>query len=100
MGEKEAVLASLNEEMKAIAWDDADLPLLMSGFFAYLNLPDETVEWMGRALERGLTNYPFFAEIGPFDTVRNDERFQSLLAEIKRQWEDSEIPVLVPEILG
>jgi TolB-like protein/Tfp pilus assembly protein PilF len=94
-GEGEAAVALMDPVNKAVAWDDADLPLLLPAFFAQLGRTEEALEWMARALERGLVNYPFFAGHGVFEPLRPDPRFQDILASIRREWERSPIPRMV-----
>lgn len=91
-GEREAAMAILDAEHRTLAWEDADLPLIMPALFTHLGLVDEALAWMARALERGLINYPFFAGTGPFERLRPEPRFQVLLAAMKKEWESSPIP--------
>jgi TolB-like protein/tetratricopeptide (TPR) repeat protein len=94
-GEVEAAVDVLDPMNKAVAWDDADLPLILPAFFAQMRRRAETLEWMARALERGLINYPFFAQHGAFASLRPDPRFQEILGAIRQEWERSPIPRMV-----
>jgi len=94
-GEVEAAVGLLDAETKAVAWNDADLPLVLPAVFARLGRRGEALEWMARALERGLINYPFFAEHAAFEALRPDPRFQELLGAIRQAWEGSPIPRMV-----
>jgi len=91
-GEAEAAMGFLDPVNKAVAWDDADLPLLLPAFFAHLGRMQDVLEWMARALGRGLINYPFFARHAAFEDSRSDPRFQDLLGAFHREWERSPIP--------
>ncbi|MGW8267406.1 MAG: TPR end-of-group domain-containing protein [Longimicrobiales bacterium] len=93
--ERDAAVATLGAEERAVAWGDADLPLVLPAFFAQLGRRGEALEWMARALERGLINYPFFARHEAFDSLRSDPRFQELSAAMKKAWKSSRIPGLV-----
>lgn len=93
--ERDAAVAIMGAEERAVAWGDADLPLIMAAFFAHLDLTDDALAWMARALERGLVNYPFFSEHGTFEKLRPNPRFQELSAAMKKAWKSSRIPSLV-----
>jgi len=94
-GERAEALNTLDPEMRAMAWGDADLPLILPALFAHLDLREEALDWMARALERGLFNVPFFAGHGSFGGLRSDPRFQELLAAMMEARQRSPIPGMV-----
>jgi serine/threonine protein kinase len=49
---------------------------------------DDAVRWTEIAISRGLVAYPFFTQYDPLlANVRQDERFQRLMMELKPRWE-------------
>ena len=55
--------------------------------YAVMHRGDEAVHWLRAAAEDGFPCYPLFEHDSNLDHLRNDARFQSLLAEQKKQWE-------------
>jgi len=55
--------------------------------YAVMHRGDEAVHWLHAAAEDGFPCYPLFEHDSNLDHLRNDARFQSLLAEQKKQWE-------------
>jgi serine/threonine protein kinase len=46
------------------------------------------LEWLERAVDLGVVNYPFISRIDPFlAPLRADPRFQELMRRVKREWE-------------
>jgi hypothetical protein len=51
-------------------------------------LADAGVEWARRAVKLGNDNYPLFADSRKLDPLRGDPRFQEILGDLKRRWEE------------
>jgi hypothetical protein len=51
---------------------------------------EEGIEWVGRAIRLGNENYPLFAENPRLDHLRGDARFQTLLDNLRRRWEEQQ----------
>jgi tetratricopeptide (TPR) repeat protein len=92
MGDSDKALGSLSEEMKAWFWDDPDLVWPMAGCYSRMGELDKSLDLIERALDRGWTNYPVFAEIDPlFENVRSEPRFKKLMERVKHEWENFEV---------
>lgn len=91
-GSPDEALAALDDQTRAYAWDDPELPFWIAGPLSLIGRDDLALEWVQRALDRGCINYPYLAETGPFfDSLREDNRFQKLLAALKPTWESFEL---------
>ena len=55
--------------------------------YALMNKPEQSVKWLEAAAEDGFPCYPLFERDGNLDNVRQDARFVTLMARLKRQWE-------------
>jgi len=61
-------------------------------FYAYLGERDLALDWLENAVNRGMFNYPLFAEHDPFlEKIRGEERFQKLMERVKLEWEHFEV---------
>jgi serine/threonine-protein kinase len=60
----------------------------LASFYAMERMTDEALEWVRRAVSIGNENYPLFAGSAKLDNLRGDPRFEDLLAELKRLWEE------------
>lgn len=56
--------------------------------YALLGKPNEAVEWLAKATEMGLPNYPLYRDDPHLEPLRGDLGYQRLLADLKREWED------------
>ena len=53
---------------------------------------DEALEWIENAVRRGFLNYRFLSEYDPLlENLRDDERFQALMAEARKRFESLEV---------
>jgi eukaryotic-like serine/threonine-protein kinase len=60
-------------------------------FYAYLGERDLALDWLENAVNRGMFNYPLFAEYDPFlEEIRGEERFRNLMERVKYEWEHFE----------
>ena len=55
--------------------------------YALMNKPEQSVKWLEAAAEDGFPCYSLFERDGNLDNVRQDARFVTLMARLKRQWE-------------
>jgi serine/threonine protein kinase len=64
----------------------------MACFYAYLGERDLALDWLENAVNRGMFNYPLFAEHDPFlEKIRAEERFKKLMERVKHEWEHFEV---------
>lgn len=60
--------------------------------FAVAGAVDEALWWLEHAVDLGWINYPLMAEKDPFlASVRSDPRFQHLMKQVKKEWEEFEV---------
>jgi serine/threonine protein kinase/TolB-like protein/Tfp pilus assembly protein PilF len=87
-GEHERARALITDRVKETAAADHDISFWLASFYAMEGMADEAVEWVRRAVRLGNENYPLFAVSSKLDRLRTDPRFQEILAELKRLWEE------------
>ena len=64
----------------------------LASFYAYLEERDLALNWLENAVNRGMFNYPLFAEYDPFlGKIRGEERFKKLMERVKYEWEHFEV---------
>jgi len=87
-GEHERARALITDRVKETAAADHDIAFWLASFYALEGLGDEALEWVRRAVRLGNENYPLFADSRKLDPLRADPRFQELLEDLKRIWQD------------
>jgi len=87
-GEHERARALITDRVKETAAADHDIAFWLASFYALEGLGDEALEWVRRAVRLGNENYPLFADSRKLDPLRADPRFQELLEDLKRRWQD------------
>jgi serine/threonine-protein kinase len=87
-GEHVQARALITERVKETAAADHDIAFWLASFYAMEGMNDEALEWVRRAVSIGNENYPLFADSRKLDSLRDDPRFQALLAELKALWEE------------
>ena len=55
--------------------------------YALMNKPEQSIKWLEAAAEDGFPCYPLYERDGNLDNVRQDARFVTLMAKLRRQWE-------------
>ncbi|MBA3715302.1 MAG: winged helix-turn-helix domain-containing protein [Pyrinomonadaceae bacterium] len=55
--------------------------------YALMNKPEQAIKWLEAAADDGFPCYPLFERDGNLDNVRQDARFVTLMAKLRRQWE-------------
>ncbi|MEO8660015.1 MAG: protein kinase [Bryobacteraceae bacterium] len=68
--------------------------------YAQLGRPVEALEWSAYTAEHGFPCYPLFATEPGLDPVREDVRFASWLASLKREWEEFRLALFPQETKG
>jgi serine/threonine-protein kinase len=87
-GEHERARALITDRVREIAAADHDIAFWLASFYGMEGMADDAVEWVRRAVKLGNENYPLFADSRKLDSLRGDPRFQELLDELKRRWEE------------
>jgi serine/threonine-protein kinase len=87
-GEHDKARALITDRVREIAAADHDIAFWLASFYGMEGMADEAMEWVRRAVKLGNENYPLFADSRKLDSLRGDPRFQELLDELKRRWED------------
>ncbi|MGI8897583.1 MAG: protein kinase domain-containing protein [Pyrinomonadaceae bacterium] len=55
--------------------------------YAVMNKPEQAIKWLKVAAEDGFPCYPLFERDTNLDNLRQDARFVTFLAKLRRQWE-------------
>jgi serine/threonine protein kinase len=64
----------------------------MAAFYSYLGEGESALNWIENAVNRGMVNYPLFAEYDPFlKNIRGEPRFKKLMERVKQEWENFEV---------
>jgi len=87
-GEHERARALITDRVKETAAADHDIAFWLASFYTLEGMVDEAIEWLRRAVRLGNENYPLFADSRKLDGLRGDPRFQELLEDLKRRWQD------------
>jgi TolB-like protein len=69
------------------AWD-AEVPWFLALAHAAVGIKDAALDWLDRAIDHGMINYPFLAEHDWFlDNIRGESRFNQAMERTKREWD-------------
>jgi serine/threonine-protein kinase len=82
-GERAPALAELNEGALACADANHDVTYWLATAFALLGERDEAFKWLGRAIELGNENKPWFESDPNWEALREDARFGELMSGIE-----------------
>lgn len=86
--DRDAVVAGVTPELTEVLGSDAQYSWFLAQCHALVGEVDAGIRWVETAVARGLINYPLLGKIDPFlASLRPDQRFQALMARVKRQWE-------------
>jgi non-specific serine/threonine protein kinase len=70
---------------------DLQLSYHAASFCSFLGQPNEALDWLENAINRGFYNSPFM-KVDPFlANIRGEERFKKLMARVKYEWEHFEV---------
>jgi non-specific serine/threonine protein kinase len=69
-----------------VYWSDAGYCVNVSGVLAAAGQPAEAIDWLRRANELGMKNYPFLARNPLYGSLRGNPAFTALLSTIEQEW--------------
>jgi TolB-like protein/Flp pilus assembly protein TadD len=73
------------------AWD-AEIPWFLALAHAAVGVEEEALQWLDRAIEQGMINYPFLSEHDWYlDSIRGEPRFSQAMERAKREWQRFEV---------
>src|SRR5712692_837805 len=87
-GDHERARALITDRVKETAAADHDIAFWLASFYAMEGTSEEALDWVRRAVRLGNENYPLFADSRKLDSLRGDPRFEEILAELKRLWDE------------
>jgi len=91
-GDKEKALMSVSQELKKKSENDFELAFQMAECYTLINEKKSALDCMENAINRGVINYPFWAEKNPFlENIRGEARFKKLMERVKYEWENFEV---------
>ncbi|HYH84338.1 MAG TPA: tetratricopeptide repeat protein [Pyrinomonadaceae bacterium] len=82
-GDAQAARAELSEGAREAAEADHDVAYWLATAYAMLGERDEAFEWLGRAINLGNENKPWFESDPNWDELRDDPRFGELMRGIE-----------------
>jgi len=86
-GDRDGALAAASDDLKADVSSDLQYSWSMAQCYAQIGATDESLRWLENAIKFGFWNHPLLAENDPLlDPVRQDERFGSLMNNVKEKW--------------
>ena len=83
-GQTEKAREQLSEDALAISKADHDMAYWVGAAFARLDEKDLAFIWLERAVKLGNENKPWYQNDASLDSLRDDERFQMLLAKMSK----------------
>jgi serine/threonine protein kinase/tetratricopeptide (TPR) repeat protein len=87
-GQHEQARALVTDRVRDIATADHDIALWLASFYAMEGMSEEAIEWVETAVRIGNDNYPLFAGSSKLDSLRSDPRFQEVLEDMRKRWEE------------
>ena len=92
LGEDERALNEITNELASAArWDDI-YSLMMAQGYSLINEKDESLKWLSISLNYGIVNEQYLKLYDPLlENVRHDPRFNELLEQAQKKWEDLDI---------
>jgi TolB-like protein len=89
--QEEALNTVTDESNEAMKWDE-QFSWEMAANYALIEHPQEALDWLENAVNRGFVNYPFLNEYDPLlKSIRSESRFKTLMERVKYEWESFEI---------
>ena len=86
-GEPGAAMEAITPGLREAALQTEMFSRFLAECHALAGEVDGALEWLERAVEIGLANWPFLAEIDPLlENVRGEERFGELLGRVEVEW--------------
>jgi tetratricopeptide (TPR) repeat protein len=89
--DRNGVLQVMTPELREAAWWDDIFCWWTADCFAIVGERDASLDFLERAVEFGIINYPFLAQYEPFlANVRDQPRFTRLMVRVRKSWETFE----------
>ena len=87
-GERDGVLRVMTPELRAAVWWDDIFCWWTADCFALVDEREAALDFVERAAQFGIINYPFLARHEPFlANIRVEPRFKTLLENVRERWE-------------
>lgn len=91
-GDETKAIAAMTPELIKIATDELRYSWVIASGYSLLNMRDESLDWLERAVSLGWCDYPYFNKHDPFlENIRGEERFKKLMERVKHEWENFEV---------
>lgn len=88
-GDRDRAAGALPQSVIPVIASDPEAPYFLGSIYALAGIDEEALNWLERAVKRGWMNYPLFTEVDPhFAGLRDNPRFQELVARVKASWEE------------
>jgi serine/threonine protein kinase len=91
-GNKAKALDAVGPTLTEAARWDLQYSWEMATGYALIDEPEQALEWLEIATQRGLINYPFLAQYDPLlKNIRHEKRFKDLMEQVRSQWAEFEV---------
>ena len=92
LNEKGKALKAISPELKKKSEIDFEIAWQMAECYALINEKHLALDCIENAINRGVINYPFWAEKNSFlENIRDEERFKKMMERVKYEWENFEV---------
>ena len=89
---KTKVKQLITEDIRVMLWNDFHMPWFIAECYSLIGETELALDWLDRALEQGIINYPLFSKLDPFlENIRGEPRFNKLMERVKHEWENFEV---------
>jgi TolB-like protein/Flp pilus assembly protein TadD len=90
-GEKSKALEVVSEDLlNAVKGDDV-LTVWMAESYALMDLKEESIEWIEKAVSNQNISYPWYESDPFFINLHGEEKFMKLMERVKYEWENFEV---------
>ena len=92
IGDRAGAIQAVTSDLVEAAKVDWQYSWEVAAGYALVGELDEALEWLENAVRRGFLNYRFLSQYDPLlENLRGEERFQALMAQARKEFENLEV---------
>ncbi len=88
-GRFDDALGEVELEVKPNVGNDGSLATAVAAVYTLLKQKGQAIQWLEKAVDWGYREYPWLVNDPNFKELRSDQRFVTLLARLKGEWEEN-----------